>query len=230
MLLVYDDLLVRLFQNAVFTAVIILLFSVCTSYCISCVLTIWSSCFWEFLGHLKEVSFVHSRKPVEHFLKAVDEVTPKDIASTAQKLLKSPLTMASYGDGNFHDCNFLFWILSICAFVYPNVGIPLCFCSYLSSNLRFDQQQVPCEMRVDCAGLWRDLVFIVYPSLTVHIFELSLPHFWWKIREDSDSLLNNNQWNREAAVHAGDFCWRPRLPYAVKSSGLLIIFVNAHLM
>lgn len=38
------------------------------------------------------------RKPVEHFLKAVDEVTPKDIASMAQKLLKSPLTMASYGD------------------------------------------------------------------------------------------------------------------------------------
>lgn len=38
------------------------------------------------------------RKPVEHFLKAVDEVTPKDVASIAQKLLKSPLTMASYGD------------------------------------------------------------------------------------------------------------------------------------
>lgn len=38
------------------------------------------------------------RKPVEHFLKAVDEVTVKDIASIAQKLLSSPLTMASYGD------------------------------------------------------------------------------------------------------------------------------------
>ncbi|CAI9759042.1 unnamed protein product [Fraxinus pennsylvanica] len=37
-------------------------------------------------------------KPVEHFLKAVDEITAKDIASTAQKLLSSPLTMASYGD------------------------------------------------------------------------------------------------------------------------------------
>lgn len=38
------------------------------------------------------------RKPVEHFLKAVDEVTAKDITSVAQKLLSSPLTMASHGD------------------------------------------------------------------------------------------------------------------------------------
>ncbi|KAF8388889.1 hypothetical protein HHK36_025570 [Tetracentron sinense] len=39
------------------------------------------------------------RKPVEHFLKAVDEVTLKDITSIAQKIVSSPLTMASYGDG-----------------------------------------------------------------------------------------------------------------------------------
>ncbi|KAM7509617.1 hypothetical protein LguiA_020070 [Lonicera macranthoides] len=38
------------------------------------------------------------RKPVQHFLKAVEEVSAKDIASIAQKLLSSPLTMASYGD------------------------------------------------------------------------------------------------------------------------------------
>ncbi|XP_019175757.1 PREDICTED: mitochondrial-processing peptidase subunit alpha-like [Ipomoea nil] len=38
------------------------------------------------------------RKPVEHFLKGIDEVTVKDISSLAQKLLSSPLTMASYGD------------------------------------------------------------------------------------------------------------------------------------
>ncbi|KAL8158794.1 hypothetical protein V2J09_000331 [Rumex salicifolius] len=38
------------------------------------------------------------RKPVDHFLKAVDEVTTKDIASLAGKLISSPLTMASYGD------------------------------------------------------------------------------------------------------------------------------------
>ncbi|PSS01943.1 Mitochondrial-processing peptidase subunit alpha like [Actinidia chinensis var. chinensis] len=38
------------------------------------------------------------RKPVEHFLKAVDEISVKDIASIAQKLISSPLTMASYGD------------------------------------------------------------------------------------------------------------------------------------
>ncbi|XP_059638273.1 mitochondrial-processing peptidase subunit alpha-like [Cornus florida] len=38
------------------------------------------------------------RKPVEHFLKAVDEVGLKDIASLSQKLISSPLTMASIGD------------------------------------------------------------------------------------------------------------------------------------
>ncbi|KAM4131355.1 hypothetical protein ACJW30_01G170100 [Castanea mollissima] len=38
------------------------------------------------------------RKPVDHFMKAVDEITVKDITSVAQKLLSSPLTMASYGD------------------------------------------------------------------------------------------------------------------------------------
>lgn len=43
--------------------------------------------------------FLITRKPVEHFLKAVDEVTLQDIASIAHKLLSSPLTMASYGDG-----------------------------------------------------------------------------------------------------------------------------------
>ncbi|TMW90324.1 hypothetical protein EJD97_015895 [Solanum chilense] len=38
------------------------------------------------------------RKPVEHFLKAIDAVSAKDIASVVQKLISSPLTMASYGD------------------------------------------------------------------------------------------------------------------------------------
>lgn len=47
------------------------------------------------------ISMVYFRKPLEHFLKAVDEVSAKDIASMAQKLISSPLTMASLGDGNF---------------------------------------------------------------------------------------------------------------------------------
>ncbi|KAJ8638620.1 hypothetical protein MRB53_012887 [Persea americana] len=38
------------------------------------------------------------RKPIEHFLKAVDEITLKDISSIAQKIVSSPLTMASWGD------------------------------------------------------------------------------------------------------------------------------------
>ncbi|KAM7476019.1 hypothetical protein LguiB_023262 [Lonicera macranthoides] len=38
------------------------------------------------------------RKPLEHFLKAVDQITSKDVTALAQKLISTPLTMASYGD------------------------------------------------------------------------------------------------------------------------------------
>ncbi|XP_008799765.1 mitochondrial-processing peptidase subunit alpha-like [Phoenix dactylifera] len=38
------------------------------------------------------------RKPIELFLKAVDEVTLQDITSISQKIISSPLTMASWGD------------------------------------------------------------------------------------------------------------------------------------
>lgn len=37
---------------------------------------------------------------MEQFLKAVDEITLNDITKIAQKIISSPLTMASYGDGN----------------------------------------------------------------------------------------------------------------------------------
>ncbi|GLU09977.1 hypothetical protein SLE2022_268110 [Rubroshorea leprosula] len=46
----------------------------------------------------RQVLTYGERKPVEHFLKAVEEVTLKDISTIAQKLLSSPLTMASYGN------------------------------------------------------------------------------------------------------------------------------------
>ncbi|KAL7096852.1 hypothetical protein ACP275_10G106300 [Erythranthe tilingii] len=46
----------------------------------------------------KQILTYGERKPVEHFLKAVDEITAQDIAKTAQKIISSPLTMASYGD------------------------------------------------------------------------------------------------------------------------------------
>lgn len=38
------------------------------------------------------------RKPVEHFLKVLNEVTLDDITSIAQKIISTPLTMASWGD------------------------------------------------------------------------------------------------------------------------------------
>lgn len=43
----------------------------------------------------------HCRKPVEHFLKTVEEVSLKDITTIAQKIISSPLTMASFGNGKF---------------------------------------------------------------------------------------------------------------------------------
>ncbi|KAH7512958.1 mitochondrial-processing peptidase subunit alpha [Ziziphus jujuba] len=46
----------------------------------------------------RQVLTYGKRMEVDHFLKAVDGITVKDIALTAQKLLSSPLTMASYGD------------------------------------------------------------------------------------------------------------------------------------
>jgi len=46
------------------------------------------------LGFIK-----HLRKPVEHLLKAVDGVTLKDVTTVAEKIISSPLTMASHGNG-----------------------------------------------------------------------------------------------------------------------------------
>ncbi|KAL5999991.1 hypothetical protein ACLOJK_034668 [Asimina triloba] len=40
------------------------------------------------------------RKPVEHFLTAIDELSLDDLTSMAQKILCSPLTMGSLGDSN----------------------------------------------------------------------------------------------------------------------------------
>lgn len=58
--------------------------------------------------------FLLYRKPVEHFLKTIDEITEKDITSIAQKLLSSPLTMASHGDGNLIGVHLLF---AFCSFL-----------------------------------------------------------------------------------------------------------------
>ncbi|KAF7843418.1 mitochondrial-processing peptidase subunit alpha-like [Senna tora] len=46
----------------------------------------------------RQVLTFGERKPVEKFLKAVDEVTLDDITRISQKIISSPLTMASYGD------------------------------------------------------------------------------------------------------------------------------------
>lgn len=41
------------------------------------------------------------RKPVEYFLRVLDELTLEDLVTLAQKIMSSPLTMASCGDGSF---------------------------------------------------------------------------------------------------------------------------------
>jgi mitochondrial-processing peptidase subunit alpha len=45
------------------------------------------------------------RKPVDYFLKAIDAITLKDISSLAEKIISSPLTMASWGDGMLMSLN-----------------------------------------------------------------------------------------------------------------------------
>ncbi|KAF3450674.1 hypothetical protein FNV43_RR06763 [Rhamnella rubrinervis] len=46
----------------------------------------------------RQVLTYGERKPVEHFLNTVDKITLEDIISVAEKIVSSPLTMASYGD------------------------------------------------------------------------------------------------------------------------------------
>ena len=46
----------------------------------------------------RQVLTYGERKPVEHFLKTVEEVSLKDITTIAQKIISSPLTMASFGN------------------------------------------------------------------------------------------------------------------------------------
>jgi len=46
----------------------------------------------------RQVLTYGERKPIEYFLKTVEEITLNDISSTAKKMMSSPLTMASWGD------------------------------------------------------------------------------------------------------------------------------------
>ncbi|RCV16861.1 hypothetical protein SETIT_3G172400v2 [Setaria italica] len=46
----------------------------------------------------RQVLTYGERKPIEYFLKTVEEITLNDISSTAKKIMSSPLTMASWGD------------------------------------------------------------------------------------------------------------------------------------
>ncbi|OQU78332.1 hypothetical protein SORBI_3009G204601 [Sorghum bicolor] len=46
----------------------------------------------------RQVLTYGERKPIEYFLKTVEEITLNDILSTAKKMMSSPLTMASWGD------------------------------------------------------------------------------------------------------------------------------------
>ncbi|KAK8453616.1 hypothetical protein SEVIR_5G313801v4 [Setaria viridis] len=46
----------------------------------------------------KQILTFGESKPIESFLKYLEEITLDDISSTAKKIISSPLTMASMGD------------------------------------------------------------------------------------------------------------------------------------
>ncbi|KAF9602100.1 hypothetical protein IFM89_024867 [Coptis chinensis] len=46
----------------------------------------------------RQILTYNDRKPVEHFLRAVESITLEDLTSIAHKIVCSPLTMASWGD------------------------------------------------------------------------------------------------------------------------------------
>lgn len=49
------------------------------------------------------VCWHHNRKPIDHFLQCMDELTLDDVTAFAKVLLSSQPTMASYGDGMLLD-------------------------------------------------------------------------------------------------------------------------------
>ena len=51
----------------------------------------------NFVSHSMIFSF--PRKSVDQFLSVLEHITLDDITNIAQKIISSPLTMASYGDG-----------------------------------------------------------------------------------------------------------------------------------
>lgn len=50
---------------------------------------------------------------MEHFLRCLDELTLDDLTIMAQKIVSSPLTMASLGDGQFSPLHFSSSILLV---------------------------------------------------------------------------------------------------------------------
>lgn len=110
--------------------------------------TYYSYAFPAYVFLLKFLLFF-CRKPVEHFLKIVEGVTAKDIASIAQKLISSPLTMASYGDGML----WVQWEFSVLLYWFPSVvifnGYPLLSCSHQCPKLWCSQQQVQVKIKID---------------------------------------------------------------------------------
>ncbi|GKV28099.1 hypothetical protein SLEP1_g37190 [Rubroshorea leprosula] len=67
------------------------------------------------------------RKAVEHFLKALEEVTLKDVSTIAQKLLSSPLTMASYGNGVSKSRIYILFLLLLMSSASSNSSKRDCF-------------------------------------------------------------------------------------------------------
>jgi hypothetical protein len=53
---------------------------------------------------LNDLPPVVCRKPVQHFVSQIESLTLDDITKLAAKMLKTPPTVAAWGDGEFLFC------------------------------------------------------------------------------------------------------------------------------
>ena len=149
------------------------------------------------LGFIK-----HLRKPVEHLLKAVDGVTLKDVTTVAEKIISSPLTMASHGNGEFISkwltctkCNIN------CSFLIPSLAL----CSSEYANLRVGQWQVQLEM-----STWAFLFLCLdkFSPYFPHLGHYSRSKFHQKNKEPHTILFVKSLLTLQLLVPLHFFLWK----------------------
>ena len=129
---------------------------------------------------------------MEYFLKAVDEINLKDISSVAQKLLSSPLTMASYGNGSSQFS----WNLNtgFSCFIGTHFRLTCWFCScFAVINVpRYDSVSSKLKGKWNClCQTWR--VFDLFSTVLCICIPFSCFYYKMllKIRSLGASIFNN---------------------------------------